>query len=117
MNNQVKILLSIQGIEGSTFRKVGVRKIPFKKLIRHKGKEILVTKYRTVDDIQVVSASQSIKLTQDAYEYFKSSECPLWFKDKRKWGLMTYRQRLELHLQRICEDRRGKSFTYTILED
>ena len=117
MNNQVKILLSIQGIAGSTFRKVGVKKIPFKRKIRHKGKEILVTKYRTVDDIQTVPASISVKLTQDAYDYFISSECPPWFKDKKSWVGMKSRQRLEVHLKRMCDSRGGTEFTYSILED
>lgn len=117
MNNQVKILLSIQGIAGSTLRKVGVKKVPFKKMIRHKGKEILVTKYRTVDDIQAVPASVSVKLTQDAYDNFISSECPSWFKDRKKWLLLNQTQRLEVNLQRICESRGGTGFTYSILED
>lgn len=117
MNNQVKILLSIQGIAGSTLRKVGVKKIPFKRKIRHKGKEILVTKYRTVDDIQAVPASVSVKLTQDAYDNFISSECPSWFKDKKFWSLLKPVHRLELHLKRICESRGGTGFTYSILED
>lgn len=117
MNNQVKILLSIQGIAGSTLRKVGVKKVPFKKLIRHKGKEILVTKYRTVDDIQAVPASVSVKLTQDAYDYFTSPECPSWFKDKKRWSLLKPVQRLEINLQRMCEARGGTGFTYSILED
>ena len=116
MNNQVKILLSIQGIAGSTLRKVGVKKVPFKKMIRHKGKEILVTKYRTVDDIQAVPASVSVKLTQDAYDNF-ISECPSWFKDKKKWSLLKPAQRLEVNLQRMCESRGGTGFTYSILED
>lgn len=117
MNNQVKILLSIQGIEGGTFRKVGVKKVPFKKLIRHKGKEILVTKYRTVDDIQTVPASVSMKLTQDAYDYFTSSDCPPWFKDRKFWSVMKPKQRLETHLKRTCESRGGTGFTYSVLED
>ena len=117
MNNQVKILLSIQGIAGGTLRKVGVKKIPFKRKIRNKGKELLVTKYRTVDDIQAVPASVSVKLTQDAYDYFISSECPPWFKDRKSWAVMKPGQRLEVHLKRMCDSRGGTGFTYSILED
>ena len=120
MNNQVKILLSIQGIEGGTLRKVGSKKIPFKKMIRHKGKEILVTKYRTVDDMQSVPASKSIKLTQDAYDYMTSPEIPSFVKTKKEkgiWTSLTPKERLEWHLKRICESNCGTGFTYSILED
>ena len=117
MNNQVKILLSIQGVAGSTLRKVGVKKVPFKRLIKQGDKKILVTKYRTVDDIQAVPASVSVKLTQDAYDYFISSECPPWFKDRKSWTGMKPRQRLEAHLRRMSDSRGGTEFTYSILED
>lgn len=120
MNNQVKILLSIQGIAGSTLRKVGMKKVPFKKMIRHKGKEILVTKYRTVDDIQAVPASKSIKLTQDAYDYMTSPEIPSFIKTKKEKGIWTSlnsKERLEWHLRRMCEANGGTGFTYSILED
>lgn len=120
MNNQVKILLSIQGIAGSTLRKVGVKKVPFKKMIRHKGKEILVTKYRTVDDIQPIPASKSIKLTQDAYDCMTSSEIPSFIKTKKEKGIWTSlnsKERLEWHLRRMCEASGGTAFTYSILED
>lgn len=120
MNNQVKILLSIQGIAGGTLRKVGVKKIPFKRKIRHKGKEILVTKYRTVDDIQPIPASKSIKLTQNAYDYMTSSEIPSFIKTKKEKGIWTSlnsKERLEWHLRRMCEANGGTAFTYSILED
>ena len=117
MSNQVKILLSIQGIAGSTLRKIGVKKVSFKKLIKQGDKKILVTKYRTVDDIQAVPASISVKLVQDAYDYFISPDCPPWFKDRKSWAGMKPRQRLETHLKRICDSRGGTGFTYSILED
>ena len=120
MNNQVKILLSIQGIAGGTLRKVGVKKIPFKRKIRHKGKEILVTKYRTVDDIQPIPASKSIKLTQNAYDYMTSSEIPSFIKTKKEkeiWTSLNSKERLEWHLRRMCEANGGTAFTYSILED
>ena len=120
MNNQVKILLSIQGIAGGTLRKVGSKKIPFKKMIRHKGKEILITKFRTVDDIQSVPASKNIKLTQDAYDYMTSSECPPWIKkksEKAEWVSMSPIKRLERHFARTCQAEGGTGFTYSILED
>ena len=68
-----------------------------------------------VTDFETVPCQQNIKLTQDAYDYMTSSEQPYWFKGP--WKLMTKKQRLEVHLQRICDDRKGTSYTYSIFED
>ena len=89
MNNQVKILLSIQGIAGGTLRKVGSKKIPFKKMIRHKGKEILITNPPWIK---------------------KKSE-------KAEWVSMSPIKRLERHFARTCQAEGGTGFTYSILED
>lgn len=125
MNNQLKVLLTINGIEGATLHSKGKSKIPF--VIRKKdlyakeytGKDadkIIRSGARRVINYDVVPASKSIKLTVDAYNYMTSSERPEWYK-KKDWGLLSPTQRLELHLQRTCEHERGKSFTYNILED
>ena len=68
-----------------------------------------------ISDFEEVSCQQTIKLTQDAYDYMTSPEQPYWFKGP--WKLMTKKQRLEAHLQRICDDREGTSYTYSILEN
>ncbi len=125
MNNQLKVLLTINGIEGATLHSKGKTKIPF--VIRKKdlyakeytGKDadkIIRRGARRVINYDVVPASKSIKLTVDAYNYMTSSERPEWY-FKKDWGLLSPTQRLELHLQRTCEHERGKSFTYNILED
>lgn len=123
MNNQSKILLSIQGIEGGTLRPIGKKRVKWsitKKDLdsKYHGKDALkpIKKgYVDIPDFEEVSCQQTIKLTQDAYDYMTSSEQPYWFKGH--WKLMTKKQRLEVHLQRICDDRRGTSYTYSILED
>lgn len=123
MNNQPKILLSIQGIEGGTLRPIGKKRVKWsitKKDLdpRYHGKDAFkpVMKGITeVTDFEPVPCQQSIKLTQDAYDYMTSSEQPYWLKGP--WKLMTKKQRLEVHLQRICEDRKGTSYTYSIFED
>ena len=125
MNNQLKVLLTINGIEGATLHSKGKSKIPF--VIRKKdlyakeytGKDadkIIRRGARRVINYDVVPASKSIKLTVDAYNYMTSSERPEWYQ-KKDWGLLSPTQRLELHLQRTCEHERGKSFTYNVLED
>ena len=123
MNNQVKILLNIQGIEGGTLRLIGKKEVKWsitKKDIDQKyhGKDALkpIKKgKRVISEIEQVPCQQNIKLTQDAYDYMTSPEKPYWFKGP--WVLMSKKQRLETHLQRICEDKKGTGYTYSVLED
>lgn len=123
MNNQIKILLNIQGIEGRTLRPLGKKKVKWsitKKDLdpKYKGKDafkpIRKGSYAS-EEVEQVACQQTIKLTQDAYDYMTSSEQPYWFKGP--WKIMSKKQRLEAHLQRACEDRRGTSYTYSVLED
>lgn len=125
MNNQVKVLLTINGIEGATLHSRGKSKIPF--VIRkkdlyakeYKGKDadkIIRRGVRRVMNLEAVPACKKINLTADAYDYMTSSERPEWY-FKKDWGLLSPTQRLELHLQRTCEHNGGRSFTYSILED
>lgn len=125
MNNQIKVLLTINGIEGATLHSKGKTKIPF--VIRKKdlyakkytGKDadaIIRKGYRRVLDFDVVPAKKSIKLTVDAYNYMTSNEAPEWY-FKKNWGNLSPTERLELHLKRLCDHHGGKEFTYNILED
>lgn len=125
MNNQVKVLLTINGIEGATLHSNGKSKIPF--VIRkkdlyskeYKGKDadkIVRKGFRKVNNVEALPVSKSIKLTVDAYNYMTSREAPEFYR-KKNWGLLNERQRLEIHLERLCEHNRGESFTYSILDD
>lgn len=125
MNNQVKVLLTINGIEGATLHSKGKSKIPF--VIRKKdlyakeytGKDadkIIRRGVRRVNNLEAVPVSKRINLTVDAYNYMTSTERPEWY-FKKDWILLSPIQRLELHLQRTCEYNGGKSFTYSVLED
>lgn len=125
MNNQVKVLLTINGIEGATLHSKGKSKIPF--VIRKKdlyakeynekdANKIIRRGAKRINNLEAVPASKGIKLTVDAYNYMTSAERPEWY-FKKDWGLLSPIQRLELHLQRTCEHNGGKSFTYSILED
>lgn len=123
MNNQSKILLTVQGIEGGTLRPIGKKRVKWSITKRdldskYHGKDAFkpVRKgHIDISDFEEVSCQQTIKLTQDAYDYMTSPEQPYWFKGP--WKLMTKKQRLEAHLQRICDDREGTSYTYSILEN
>lgn len=125
MNNQVKVLLTINEIEGATLHSNGKSKIPFvvrKKDLyakEYKGKDankIIRKGFRRVNNVEALPASKSIKLTVDAYNYMTSRESPEFYK-KKNWNLLSEKQRLEIHLERLCEHNGGKSFTYSILED
>lgn len=124
MNNHVKVLLTINGIEGATLHSGGRKKIPF--VIRRKdlysnykgkhGEDIIRKGVRKVRDFEVIPCSKSIKLTYEAYEYMTSSKKPEWYL-KKNWARLSLTQRLEMHLDRIREHNNGQSFTYSILED
>ena len=125
MNNQVKVLLTINEIEGATLHSNGKSKIPFvvrKKDLyakEYKGKDankIIRKGFRRVNNVEALPASKSIKLTVDAYNYMTSRESPEFYK-KKNWNLLSEKQRLEIHLERLCEHNGGKSFTYSILAD
>lgn len=123
MNNQSKILLSVQGIEGGTLRLIGKKRVKWsitKKDLdsKYHGKDAFKPIRRghvDIPEFEKVFCQQTIKLTQDAYDYMTSPEQPYWFKGP--WKLMTKKQRLEAHLQRICDDRGGTNYIYSILED
>lgn len=126
MNYSPKISLTIE-LEGST-------------LVRKSEPEIIkysVTKrdlepnkkWKSKDGLKVVRkgafkyytliakpASHHINICAEAYRYMTSNECPYWAKPK-VWAMMSETQRLEAHLQRICEHVGGKSFTYEVLGD
>ena len=124
MNNHIKVLLTINGIEGATLHSRGKQKIPF--VIRRKdlyakfkgknGDDIIRRGVRKVFDFDVVPASKSIKLTYDAYNYMTSTDKPEWY-FKKDWNRLSLIARLELHLDRICKHNNGESFTYSILDD
>lgn len=124
MNNHIKVLLTINGIEGATLHRRAKQKIPF--IIRrkdlyanykgNKGEDIIRRGVRKVYDFDVIPASKSIKLTVEAYNYMTSTERPEWY-FKKDWNRLSSIARLELHLNRIKEANNGQSFTYSILED
>lgn len=63
------------------------------------------------------SATQSLNMSKEAYECMIDKDtCPSWSKP-RKWALMSKKERLEAHLQRIVEYLGGTSYTYQVFED
>ena len=122
MNNQIKVLLTIQGIPGGIIKPIKRerRKWYFKKgdIPNYKGKDknAIINSGTYIHTIyEEVPCSQSINLTYDAYNYMTSEERPEWFKGP--WKKMSKEQRLVAYLHRICEDMNGTGFTYHILED
>ena len=126
MNYSPKISLTIE-LEGSTLVrksepeiiKYSVTKRDLEPNKKWRGKDGLKVvkngKYKSYPLI-AKPASQHINMGIEAYEYMTSNECPYWAKPK-VWAIMNETQRLEAHLQRICEHVGGKSFTYEVLED
>ena len=63
------------------------------------------------------SATQSLNISKEAYEYMIDKDsCPSWSKPG-KWATMSKKERLEAHLQRTVEYLGGTSYTYQVFED
>lgn len=62
------------------------------------------------------TASQSINMTKEAYDYMVSKECPYFAKPK-DWARMGKKARLEAHLEETCKALGGISYTYQVFED
>lgn len=126
MNNTIKISLTIN-LEGSTLvRKSEPEVIKYTVTERDLNPN---KKWKGKDGLKVVKrgsfnhfsyetkpASQHINMTEEAYRYMVSSDCPYWSKPK-VWNSLSAKERLESHLQRVCEHCNGTSYTYEILED
>lgn len=126
MNNTTKISLTIE-LEGSTLVrqsepeiiKYSVTKRDLEPSKKWKGKDGLeVVRKGTFKHYSIIPrpASQHINMSIEAYEYMTSSECPYWSRPN-VWRKLNKTEKLEAHLQRICEHMGGKSFTYEVLGD
>ena len=63
------------------------------------------------------SATQSLNMSKEAYEYMIDKDSrPSWSKPG-KWAAMSEKERLEAHLQRTVEHLGGVSYTYQVFED
>ena len=126
MNYSPKISLTIE-LEGSTLVRKSEPEII--KCILTKRDLEPNKKWKSKDGLKVVrkgtfkhhpliakTASHHINICVEAYKYMTSNECPYWAKPK-VWAMMSETQRLEAHLQKICEHVGGKSFTYEVLGD
>lgn len=66
------------------------------------------------------TAQQVIKMTDDAYNYMISQACPEWFipfGGISKWKKLSKKERLEAHLERVCQSLKGISYTYAVFGD
>lgn len=78
--------------------------------------------------LEANEATLTCKLCKEAYDAMTDpKDCPAWFVQgntkasvgyaNANWKKLKNKERLELHLARICAFHNGKSFTYEILED
>lgn len=126
MSNVTKISLTINLEGGTLVRKSEPEVIKYTVT----AKDIEPSKkWRGKDGLKVVSkgthkhyslvakpASQHINMTEEAYKYMISSECPYWSKPK-VWNNLSEKERLEAHLQRIAEHLGGTVISYKVFED
>lgn len=126
MSNNIKLSVTIQGIPGATRHLVGKSRkewfitkqdVSKEKLDPHEGAKILRKGKYVSDDYEYVPCSQHINMTEEAYDEFTSRMKPYWFKNPYDWAKKSTRDRLELHLARICDSLGGTSFTYDVFDD
>lgn len=124
MDNDVKLIVTIHGIPGGVLYKTGTEKAEY----RVKKKE-LYSSYKGKDADKVIlrgeytkclyecpDVSQTIRMTRAAYDYM-TTERPRWLPKGEKFLGLSKKKKLEIHLQRTCEQFNGKSFEYQILDD
>lgn len=114
MENPIKISVTIE-LEGGVLSNESSTTITNTK---SKSKKFKKQKNSQFTDIvlKTIPAKQHINMTKIAYLYMTSNECPEWAKIG-EWNRLTPRQRLEQHLWRTCQHLKGKSYSYTILDD
>lgn len=86
------------------------------KLDKKKKKYIKTVEYLDIHVRKCRTASQSINMTKEAYDYMVSKECPYFAKPK-DWARMSKVKRLEAHLEETCKALGGISYTYQVFED
>lgn len=63
-------------------------------------------------------AQQVIKMSDVAYDYMTSSMCPEWYPfGINQWKRLPAEARLKEHLNKVCKDLKGKSYSYIIFDD
>lgn len=83
---------------------------------KKKKKTIKTVEYLDIRVRKCRTASQSINMTKEAYDYMVSKECPYFAKPK-DWARMSKVKRLEAHLEETCKALGGISYTYQVFED
>lgn len=83
---------------------------------KKKKKLIKTVEYLDIHVRKCRTASQSINMTKEAYDYMVSKECPYFAKPK-DWVRMSKVKRLEAHLEETCKALGGISYTYQVFED
>lgn len=126
MSNNIKLSVTILGIPGATRHLVGKSKkkwyitkqdVSKQKLDSHEGSKVLRKGDYTSNDYEYIPCSQRINMTEEAYNEFTSKQKPYWFKNPHDWVKCSPKERLELHLARICDSLGGTSFTYNVFDD
>ena len=125
MNNSIKILLTVVTEGGTLSRQSEKENISYcikeqdlttRKLPLNVGNKIVKSGQIPHYPLVAKSCTQHIKISREAYNHFISDFCP----EKsliKVWKKMPKNQRLDWHLNKMCEFFRGNSYDYEILED
>lgn len=125
-NNDIKVSLTIHGIEGSlSSRAKFYRKIPYTvtkqdvsitKLPKEVGNKVIKEGTKRHYDRLRNDVTQHLNLTTSTYDYMIGDNPPKK-SILRLWKNLSKKKRLEYHLKEIMYDLKGVYFTYEVFED
>lgn len=113
MNNEIKILLTINLEGGKLQRSSDTIKITSKNYV--KGSKVPTFSYTKHKPLEAKSIRQSIKITEYAYQHMISKVCANGVKPFI-WNKMSKKERLNIHLNQICTSLGGSSYKYELIE-
>lgn len=97
--------------------KWGITKQDIDHKYKGKDKNKVVKKGKFVHyNYDIKPATLHVNICLEAYKYFVSNEFPT-FSNRKIWSQLPAKERLEAHLQNICDHHKGISYTYEILKD
>lgn len=119
-----KVLLTIQ-LEGGTLVRKGKSisnyEIHQKDLLGKDNKKTnpnkLIRKGTVIHtNLEAKPAIQHLNISETAYNFMVSGECPSFMRNSFLWGKLTVKQRLEKHLETIMHDLHGMSYSYEFVD-
>lgn len=116
-------MVSSQECEQNPNKSTTVMPVVLETVKKFNKKENKVYFKRDVINVNIrktIPALQVIQMSEEAYEHMISNFCPEWFGSAggpNRWKKMSANEKLNAHLNRLCESFNGLSYSYTVFND